>query len=157
MKKYIASYFKFAGVLIISLALFASSCKKDKNEDTPQPTKKELLSNSWKIENIQSPDGISIIGLNFPEIACFKDNIFTMKADDSYIIDEKDVVCDDSYASEGTWSLIENETKIKFTPSSGDDPLIIILISVDSTTLKASYEFADAPLPGLYTITLKKI
>ena len=45
MKKYIASYFKFAGVLIISLALFASSCKKDKNEDTPQPTKKELLSN----------------------------------------------------------------------------------------------------------------
>lgn len=156
MNKHTAYYFRLLGICIVVFALFASSCKKDKNEDTPAPTKKELLSKSWKIVNIQTADGTSIISYPVPQIQCFKDNIFTMKADDSYIIDEADVICDDSYASTGKWALIENETKIQFTPASGDG-MTITLISVDNTTLKASYEFTDGPLPGIYTITLQKI
>lgn len=156
MSKYISSYLRFTGICVLVFSLFASSCKKDKKEETPQPTKKELLSNSWKIVNIQSADGQSVIGLPVPQIQCFKDNIFTMNSDDSYVIDEADVVCSNSYASTGTWSLVENDAKIKFTPTSGNE-LIITLISVDKTTLKASYELTDGPLPGTYTVTLQKI
>ncbi|MFT3746770.1 MAG: lipocalin family protein [Agriterribacter sp.] len=156
MHKYTTPYFKLISVFVIALSLFAISCKKDKNEDTPEPTKKELLSNSWKITNIQTAEGVSVIDANFDQIKCFKDNIFTMKTDDSFVIDEGAVVCDDSYASTGTWALIENETKIQYTPASGD-VLTITIISVDKTTLKVSYPFTVGPLPGTYTITLQKI
>lgn len=156
MQKFTTPYFKLISVFVIVLSLFAVSCKKDKNEDTPEPTKKELLSNSWKITDIRTAEGISVIDLNYDQIKCFKDNIFTMKADDSFTIDEGTVVCDDSYASTGTWALIENETKIQYTPTSGD-VLTITIISVDKTTLKVSYPLTDIPLPGTYTITLQKI
>ncbi|MFT3948650.1 MAG: lipocalin family protein [Agriterribacter sp.] len=156
MQKYTTPYFKLICVFVVVLSLFAVSCKKDKNEDTPEPTKKELLSNSWKITDIQTADGISVIDLNYDEIKCFKDNIFTMKADDNFIIDEGTVVCDDSYASTGTWALAENDTKITFTPTTGN-AFTITIISVDDTTLKVSYPLTDIPLPGTYTITLQKI
>ncbi|PVD53333.1 hypothetical protein DC498_05515 [Terrimonas sp.] len=156
MQKFTTPYFKLISVFVIVLSLFAISCKKDKNEDTPEPTKKELLSNSWKITDIQTAEGISVISLPVPQIECFKDNIFTMKADDNFIIDESDVVCDDSYASTGTWALIENETKIQFTPASGD-AFTITIISVDKTTLKVSYPLTAGSFSGTYTITLQKI
>ncbi|MCC6287535.1 MAG: hypothetical protein IT249_06595 [Chitinophagaceae bacterium] len=155
MSRYTTFYFKLISVFAIVFSLSISSCKKDKNEDT-QPTKKELLSNSWKITDIQASDGTSIIGLPVPEITCFKDNIFTMKSDNSYVIDEGAVVCSNSYAGTGTWALTSNDTKIAFTPTTGDG-LTITLISVDATTLKASYELTNVPLPGTYTVTLKKI
>lgn len=154
MRRY-TSCLKFVAIVAVSISLFTTSCKKDKKEETPEPTKKELLSNSWKIVNIQTADGTSIISMPVEQITCFKDNIFTMKADNGYIIDEGANVCSDSYASTGTWALTENDTKINFTPTTGNG-LIITLISVDKTTLKASYEITTG-LPGIYTITLQKI
>lgn len=141
---------------MLVFALTISACKKDKKEDTPAPTKKELLSNSWKIVKIESPDGVDITNLNYDQIKCFKDNVFTMKSDSSYVIDEGAVVCANSYASTGTWSLIDNDSKIKFTPQSGGDALTITLIDVNATTLKVSYPFTDIILPGTYIVTLEK-
>lgn len=156
MNKFTSSYLRFTGICILAFSLFASSCKKDKKEDPPKElTKKELLSNSWKVTDILAPGNISIINQDFDQIKCFKDNIFTLKSDNSYTIEEGAVVCSNSYESAGTWSLTENDTLIKFTPTSGNG-LSITLISVDQTTLKASYNFADAPIPGTYTVILQK-
>lgn len=156
MNRQTTSFLKLISVVVVVFALFAVSCKKDKKEETPEPTKKELLSNSWKIVDIQTEGGQSVIGLPAPQIQCFKDNIFIMKADDSFIIDEGQIVCDDSYASTGKWALIENETKIQFTPASGS-AFTITIISVDKTTLKVSYPLTAGQFSGTYTITLQKI
>ena len=79
MQKFTTPCFKLISVFVIVLSLFAISCKKDKNEDTPEPTKKELLSNSWKITDIRTAEDFSVIDVDYDEIKCFKDNIFTMR------------------------------------------------------------------------------
>ena len=102
-----------------------------------------------------APGGISVIDQPFEQITCLKDNIFTIAANDTYTIDEVAVVCDPSSAWSGSWELIENDSKLKFTPDGGGDPLIFTLIDVNSTTLKVSYALTD-PLPGVYTVVLQK-
>lgn len=132
------------------------SCKKEKEEKNL--TKKELLSNKWKVSDVLDKNGNSIINVPFPQITCLKDNSFTLRTDDSYTIDEGAVVCDPSTAGSGEWELIDSETKIKFT-SSTEDPLIFNLIEVNASTLKIAYEITDTGSPDLdgdYTIILIK-
>lgn len=140
-------------ISIVTIAVIA--CQKDKSEDPPAPkTKKELLANKWKVSDIQSSTGVSLIDLDFPQIKCLKDNIFTIVADATFTIDESTVVCDPSTAGSGTWELLESDTKLKFTPTTGD-PLTLNLIDVTETTLKVSY-YLEEPLPGTYTVILQK-
>ncbi|HRO48478.1 DUF5004 domain-containing protein [Agriterribacter sp.] len=143
-------------LLLLFISVFAlTSCKKDKTDKEEEPTKKELLSNKWKVSDVTNEGGTSVIGLPVPQIICLKDNIFTLKANDTYTIDEGAVVCDPSTAQSGTWKLTDNDTKIEFTQAAGD-PLVVTLVEVNTTTLKISYELTDIPLPGTYTVTLQK-
>ena len=146
---------KLTMILFGGMTLYLAACQKEQKED-PEPTKKELLVNKWTVSDVLEPGGTSVITLPIPQIACLKDNLFTIAANDTYTIEEGTVVCDPSSAGNGTWALIENDTKLKFTPGSGDDPLVFTLIDVNSTTLKVSYEMTDIPLPGTYTIVLQK-
>lgn len=142
-------------VLVFSVAA-VTSCKKDKEKE--EPTKKELISNTWKVSDVKNSDGVSIIGLPLPQIVCLKDNIFTLRTDDTYSIDEGSKVCDPSTAGSGTWSLTTNETKIQFTPTTGD-PLIFDFIEVNTTNLKLAYTISGSGIPdadGKYTIILVK-
>lgn len=154
MKKNILPVKYILPFLLFSAFVFVS-CKKDKNEDEKEPTKKELLSNKWKVSDVQDAAGNSYINFPIDKIKCLKDNTFTLRADNSYTIDEGEVVCDPSTAQSGTWSLTNNDTKIEFTQS-GSDPLIVTLVDVNATTLKISYELTDIPLPGIYTVILQK-
>jgi len=113
------------------------------------------MSNKWKVSDIQDSLGNSYIAIPVDPIKCLKDNIFTISADDSYSIDEGAVSCNPSTASTGTWALTDSDTKLKFTPTTGD-PLILNLLDVTETTLKVSVFLADAPIPGTYTIILQK-
>ena len=143
-------------ILLLFLGVFAfASCKKDKNEDEKKPTKKELLANKWKVSDVQDAAGNSYIILPIPQIQCLKDNIFILKSDNSYTIDEGSVVCDPSTAQSGTWSLTDSDTKIEFKQT-GTDPLVVTLVDINATTLKISYELTNIPLPGIYTVTLQK-
>ena len=150
------------GKYILLFAFFSTSilisCQKDKDEEPATPTKKELLSNKWKVVDVKNAGGTSVIDAPFPQIVCLKDNIFTLKADDTYTIDEGAVVCEPSTAQSGTWSLTSNDTKIQFTPATGD-PLTFDLIDVNATTLKIAYAITGTGLPavdGTYTIILVK-
>lgn len=146
---------KLALAVIASSALIVVSCQKDKVEDPePEPTKKELLSNTWKVTDLQTSDGTSIINLA-PQTQCLKDNTVTLKADDTFILDEGADVCDTPLEGTGTWSLVENETKIKLEVDGGD-PMTATINDVNTTTLKISYYFEDAPIPGTYVVVLQK-
>lgn len=149
------SFGKYALFLLFFSAFAFASCKKDKGDEEKEPTKKELLSNKWKVIDVQDANGTSFINYPVEQIKCLKDNIFTLSSDDAYAIDEGIIVCDPSTASSGSWSLIENETKLQFNPSAGD-PLIFTLVDITATTLKISYMLTDIPLPGTYTIILQK-
>jgi hypothetical protein len=149
---------KYALFLLLFSALVFASCKKDKDEEPAPPTKKELLSNKWKVADVKNASGTSVIGLPLPQIMCLKDNIFTLKTDDTYTIDEGAVVCEPSTAQSGTWQLTGNDTKIQFTPSTGD-PLTFDLIDVNTTTLQIAYAITGTGIPGAdgtYTIILEK-
>ncbi len=157
MKKSLLSG-KYALLLLLFSALVFASCKKDKDEEPAPPTKKELLSNKWKVADVKNASGTSVIGLPLPQIMCLKDNIFTLKTDDTYTIDEGAVVCEPSTAQSGTWRLTSNDAKIQFTPATGD-PLTFDLIDVNTTTLQIAYAITGTGIPGAdgtYTIILEK-
>lgn len=149
---------KYALLLLLFSVLAFASCKKDKDEEPDPPTKKELLSNKWKVADVKNAGGTSVIDFPVPQIVCLKDNIFTLKTDDTYTIDEGAVACEPSSAQSGTWKLTDNETKIEFTQTTGD-PLIVTLVDVSAATLKISYAITGTGLPGAdgtYTIFLEK-
>lgn len=153
------SYFsKFTLLAFLFFGTALASCKKDKDEE-PQPVdKKELLSNTWTVSDVKTAEGVSVINLPVAKIACLKDNIFTLNADDSYTIDEREEVCDPSSAGTGTWSLSTDEKTLQFNRSEGE-PLTFELLEVTSTTLKIAYLLTDSGIPdadGTYTIILSK-
>lgn len=149
---------KHIWLLLLFSAFAFASCKKDKNEEPAPPTRKELLSNKWKVVDVKDASGTSIIGLPVPQIVCLKDNIFTLRTDDTYTIDEGAVACDPSTSGSGTWSLTNNDSKIQFTPTTGA-PLTFDLIDINTTTLKIAYAITGTGIPGAdgtYTVILGK-
>lgn len=145
--------FKTTALLfIITSAIVISSCKKEKDE--PQATRKELLTNKWKVTDLQTSTGSSIIDL-VPQTQCLKDNTITLVADNTFVLAEGADVCDTPLEGTGTWSLIEGETKLKFE-FLDDDTLEAAINDINTTTLKISYYFEDAPIPDTYIIVLQK-
>lgn len=142
-------------LFVVSSALIVGSCQKDKVEDPePEPTKKELLSHTWKITDVQTSDGTSIINL-VPQTQCMKDNIVTIKTDNTFSFEDVPDECDPPFDGAGTWSLVENDAKVKFEVTD-DDPLTVTIKDINTTTLKLSYYFEDAPIPGEYIVVLQK-
>lgn len=147
---------KKAAALICLVSLFAgTSCKKDKKEE-PQLTRKELLSNSWKVVDVKTAEGTSVIGLPFPEVQCLKDNIVTLSSDNSFTLDEGDVVCEPPMEAVGTWNLIENETKLNLV-APGEAPLVIELVDVTVGKFSFKYVVSEGIAQETYTIELQKI
>ncbi len=144
---------KYSLLVFFVSVFFFLSCQKE-HAEPKEPTKKELLINTWVVSDVLEPGGSSVINLPVPQIICLKDNIFELLSNDTYIIDEGAVVCDPTTAGSGDWALVENETVLKFTPAVGDQ-LSFNLVEVNATTLKLSYELTGT-LAGIYTIILKK-
>lgn len=144
---------KYIVLFTVAAGLTFSSCQKDDEEPTPEPTKKDLLTNKWKVSDVQTSTGTSL--LSFPQIQCLTDNIFTLLANNTFTIEEGANVCDTPFEGSGTWSLTENETKLKLEFQTGD-PVTADINDVNTTTLKMSYFFADAPIPGTYIVILQK-
>jgi hypothetical protein len=125
------------------------------DEDKPAPTKTELISRNWLIQDLLYSDGgtpISIIG--FME-ACDKDNILQIKNDNTYKELEGATKCnaaDPDIAEQGTWAFAENETKIQLTALG--ESRTFSLLELTSSSLKVSYK--DITLgTGTATLVLK--
>ena len=149
---------KYALFLLLFSGFAFASCKKDKDEEPAPPTKKELLSNKWKVSDVKNADGTSVIALPVPQIVCRKANIVTLQAAETYTIDEGGCVCEASTGQSGSGWLTSADTTIQFTPSSGD-PLTLDLVEVNATSLTIAYAITGTGIPGAdgtYTIILVK-
>lgn len=145
----------FFGALCILAVVISSSCKKDKDPE-PEPTRKELLSNAWKVVDVRqgTETGISVFGLPFPEVQCLKDNILTLVSDNTFDFDEGMVICDPAFEAAGTWSLIESDTKLKLV-SPGEDDIIIDLVNVSAGKFSFKYVVTDGIGAGTYVVILE--
>lgn len=142
-----------AVILLMSVVVF--SCKKDKDDPEEEPTRKELITNKWKITDVRT-GGTSIL-LLVPTLSCITDNIVTFKSNETFTMEEGANVCSPAFEGSGTWSLVENDTKVKLLFSEPEDSEVLAPITeLTTTTLKISYYFEDVPIPGNYEIVLQK-
>ena len=65
MSHRIARWGQLTIILFLGIALYLTACQKEQKEN-PEPTKKELLVNKWKVSDVLAPDGSSVITLPFP-------------------------------------------------------------------------------------------
>jgi hypothetical protein len=96
-------------ILISLAALVLFSCKKDdKNE--PCTISTAAISGSYKItsltykENATAPE-VDYLFLLFNE-PCRRDDVYTFKADGTYILADAGIVCSPSGGDNGTWALV---------------------------------------------------
>lgn len=142
------------------LSLLFFSCERDamvESEDVVKITKKELLTNNkWIVQDVKT-GGASVLPL-ITRLQCITDNVLTFEKDGSFVIDEGANVCSPAFAGSGTWSLVENDTKIKWSFTAPQTREVLVpIIELTGTTLRISYHFEDeVPVPGTYEMVLKK-
>jgi Lipocalin-like domain len=126
--------------LLLGGILF-TSCSKEDNDTPAPPTKSELLSKTWILTDLTFEEaGIKQSAFEFfPD--CYRDNLLTYAKAGTYQATEGATKCisdDPEVVEQGTWSLIENETKISQTSSSGSQTIYFIE-ELTSNSLKGSY------------------
>ncbi len=144
--------FKSLAVIgLLSVLIF--SCKKDKDKD-PEKTRKELITNKWRVTDIKL-GGTSILPIA-PELNCITDNILTFKSDGSFTMEEGTNVCSPALEGNGTWSLVENDTRIKLDFVDTEEEALIPILELTATILRVTYNIPDAPIPGDYELVLQR-
>ncbi|MCU7548952.1 lipocalin family protein [Chitinophagaceae bacterium LB-8] len=134
---------------ICSLLLLVSSCNKDDdNNNDPSAITKENLAGSYMLVSATGKvNGIDIDITSYPTIlpACKKDDILTLKTDNTFVSTDAGTKCSPDGSDNGTWSLPNSSTiTIK------DQTLNII--SFDGTNLRVGYK-QNAPLLGQVDVT----
>jgi hypothetical protein len=150
MKMKILSIFSFA---ILSLFVF-SACEEDP-DPPPQKTKTELISQgNWKFQGA-TYGGTDISSQ--PQIACFIDNIFTVSANGTGVVDEGAVSCNPSTAGPFTWNFQTNETELfisKALVSGGSNVWSVVTLNDNNLVISQTVTMPPAPA-ALLVITFK--
>lgn len=159
-------------MLSCGIVLFAA-CKKD--ETTPNNNgnnnngnnntkgKKELLvDGKWQITALSTTyndgTGDTTIDSYADWDACMKDDFTTFSADGKGVNDEGATKCDatDPQTDNFTWSLIDNDTKIRIVEAGEDDDTSDI-VEITATQIKLKEAFNSQGVAGTTTITFKNI
>jgi hypothetical protein len=134
--------------LFAVLVLTASSaCKKD---DDPSQTKTEMITGKnfflkvWTIDPGFTYQGNVITDLFFTIPECSRDDFFVFNADGSITFNEGEVKCDEGapQTATGSWSFLDNETKLKLIYGDGSTKTFYIN-GISDGTLALSYDFTD--------------
>ncbi len=103
--------------LLVSLWGGHSSCSKDEKVVQTPITRTQLLSKNWKQTDLlasipgSAPTSVFLTVME----ACQRDNIWSFKADGTYVVSEGSTKClpsDPDQATSGTWLFTDAETKI---------------------------------------------
>jgi hypothetical protein len=134
----------------IMLTFIFGNCNKN---DTPPPTKTELITKaSWKFRSANA-DGIGDVSGNIPD--CYKDNINVFNSNGTGSVDEAVTICSPSSAGPFTWSFQSAETQLFIsTVLFPGGSQTFTLVSLTDTELKIS-QTVTPPLstPLLITFT----
>lgn len=134
----------FAVVAFAVLGTFASCKKEDKKSKT------ELLTaGTWKIKAFVAKSGAVTVDMLAAQDECYKDNLYTFKADKTLIIDEGAEKCDedDDQYYITTWSFSDNESKITV------DEEISSIVSLTTTEFKVSSSITEDGQTYAYEMT----
>ncbi len=162
---------KFAKVtitLLCIIALFVACTKSDKNNGsdnntgngnnnpTPQPTKKELLTNAvWQVTGATittKQNGKDTTADVYGQMDdCEKDNRITFMSDGTYTVDEHTNKCTGEPQSiTFTWALLENDTKLALVDSNPDT------LNVNELTTKRLVISITKPNPPNEPVTARQ-
>ncbi|MBX3240123.1 MAG: lipocalin family protein [Chitinophagaceae bacterium] len=143
-------------LVVISLLSLFASCEDGMVEEFQETlSKKDLITHTWKVADVKTA-GVSILPV-VTRLQCITDNILTFNPDGSFIIDEGANVCSPAFAGSGTWSLVENDTVIKWNFTAPENREVFVpIVELSGTTLRISYHFEDVPLPGTYEMVLDR-
>lgn len=138
-------------LLFVAVSLIAvSACKKeDDKTTTPTPgptlTKTQMLTaKNWKLTGATS-GGVDYYPIIDP---CDKDDLFIFKTDGTSIVDAGATKCDPTdpqIISTGTWTFIDNETKIYFDGDTGT------LAELTSTKMVVKGDYLGDEVVSTYT------
>lgn len=140
-------------VAIVLVSMLAFSCKKDKDRDK-EKTRQELLTNKWRVTDVKL-GGTSILPFA-EELQCVTDNILTLTSEGNFTMEEGANVCSIEFEGNGTWSLVENDTKIKLNFADTEEEALIPILELTASVLRVTYNIPDAPIPGEYELVLQR-
>jgi hypothetical protein len=118
-------------MLILSFLLIMFSCT---HKSDPQPSQATLLVGTWKLTALTGNNQDAYSTLQ----DCEKDNLTIFGKDGTYTENEGATKCnqtDPQVIQTGTWSLIENASKLKISYPDGTSD-IFMLTAITSTSLK---------------------
>lgn len=109
-------------LLCSAAAILFASCKKE--EETTTPTPSELLTRSaWKlVKEEEKQNNGSWVDYTNAIPACEKDDLFVLKTDNKYEVNEGASKCssgDPNIVEQGGWALVDNNTGIKYNKDFG--------------------------------------
>lgn len=157
-------------IAAFALTVAFSACKDDKDDATPaasgQTGSAALTGKDWRMTaNTMtiSGTGTPLDGTtdNYAEMeACEKDNLTRFNDDKTMVEKEGATKCDPGdpdTVSQGTWELMNNNTKLKITPSAaGSDPQIYDIITLNETTLSGSMTSSSNGATMVLKVTFTK-
>lgn len=147
---------------VISLiSVLVSSCEADPmwegDNNMQQPTRLELLTNNtWQVKDVRA-GGVSVLPV-ITRLQCITDNVLTFNTDGSFVIDEGADVCSPRFAGSGTWSLVKNDTEIKWNFTSPQEREVFVpILELTPFRLRITYTFGEeVPYPGQYEMILER-
>ncbi len=168
---------KYIGLSFVALLLVFTGCKDDEGT-TPTPENKDksnfemATEGTWRVESGTIDPAITIdiqgnvitVDEYWDLLAyqgggvvqdCDKDNVMHLNADSTVLLDEGPTKCDpnDPQSEDGgTWTFLDNESKIKFSsfpfdPQGSPQTLDVTTLSSTNMNIEMTYEFED-PIKG---------
>lgn len=144
-------------LLLLGIALSLVACKKDEEASRADI----LTSGKWKLSasiaqftfngNLQTVDVYANLG------ACQKDNTAEFKTDGTLISDEGPTKCgsQDPQQTTGTWSLEQNETRLKI--AGGGYNFDAEILEFSDTKVRVKYETTSGGITTTTESTFEKI
>jgi hypothetical protein len=148
-------YIYTLALALATVLMFSSSCKKDDDDpsNTDKITGKNFVMTAWTID-----PPVDIGAGPFSDLfallpACTKDDITVFNADGTMTLDEGASKCEqgDPQTTSGTWSFIDNETKLSTTVDGNTQ--VMDIVELTENTLRLSYEETEDYGDGEKTYT----
>lgn len=140
------------------LAICATSCKKDKDDDS----KTELLTDgNWQMTALTSDPAFDWFGTPVTNVyaqlpACIKDDLTVFKTNGTVNFDEGPSKCEtnDPQTTSGTWALSADEKVLSVTTDGETESWNID--ELKGSTFKAKYEVEEGGLTYTFSVVFQK-
>ncbi|MBK8502717.1 MAG: hypothetical protein IPL46_11140 [Saprospiraceae bacterium] len=146
-------------LLIMSILLLASSCRKD-NEDAIDRSKM-LTEGAWQINALTIEPAIDWFGTTVTNVyaqlpSCVKDNLTIFKTNGVVNYDEGSSKCDpnEPQTTTGTWAFNVDQTILSMTSEGETESWNLSVL--DSRNIKADYQLQEGGINYTFTIQLNR-